>query len=211
MTLFVILVLILAILCCPFDLSTGVVREELITDINQYDTIWDPYQRWEMTLPGKSNLFPDTVDEANVVNFRCKEVEIFLGDIPTWEAELVLKYDDNEFYAEVDRIKDLCIGSPIYGESSYFDMPTYATIWKRYYSFEYACIDEENKTIGYIYLQLVSEEELEINSAYIPKTYESLYDSSSLENERDAYSIYYPIKHIKLKISAPTNGRGYFG
>lgn len=175
------IVLILAMLLCSCN---DAYCEEIITDIKQYDTIWElPEKRIGTYYNRYSHLFPTTVEEAEVSSFRCIHSTYHIVGTG-WQVELILKYDDNKFYDEVNRIKELCVGSPVYGESTYFDLPAYASAWKESDCFEYACVDEENKTIGYIYLQLIREEKLEINSTYIPHPYE-------YTNSDDAYSIYY--------------------
>lgn len=159
---------------------SNVYDETIISDIKLYDTIWTlPERRVSET----SSLFPSIIEEETVINFRCKHTTYkWVGT--GWQVELTVKYSDDLFYAEVKRLNELCCNSIICGESKYFDMPAYASVWNHISCFEYAVVNEDDKTIGYLYLQLIDKDDLEISSHYIPQPYEMDYTNSQ------GYTIY---------------------
>ena len=159
---------------------SNVYDETIISNIKLYDTIWTlPERRVSET----SSLFPSIIEEETVINFRCKHTTYQLVGTG-WQVELTVKYSDNSFYDEVKRLNELCYNSIICGESKYFDIPAYASVWNHICCFEYAVVNEEDKTIGYLYLQLINKDDLEISPLYIPKQYEMDYTDSL------AYTIY---------------------
>lgn len=161
----IIFVICFTLLACSCD---GIYDETVITNIESYDTIWGLPER---RIVAESILFPKSVDEQNVLNFKCKHTTYqLLGT--GWQIELSLKYDVDEFQIEKARINSVCSDSVVCGNSEYFSHPTYATVWNWNACFEYAVINEEEQTIGYIYLQLINEDDLEISSVYKPDKYE---------------------------------------
>ena len=170
-------IFIFIVLMCS---CSNVYDETIISDIKLYDTIWTlPERRASET----SILFPSIIEEEKVINFRCKHTTYQLVGTG-WQVELTVKYSDDLFYDEVKRLNELCYNSIICGESKYFDMPAYASVWNHIGCFEYAVVNEEDKTIGYLYLQLIDKDDLEISSPYIPQQYEMDY------TDFEAYTIY---------------------
>lgn len=159
---------------------SNVYDETVISDMKLYDTIWNLSER---RVSETSILFPSIVDGDKVINFNCKHTTYQLVGTG-WQVELTVKYSDDSFYAEVKRLSELCDSSVVCGESEYFDVPVYASVWNHIGCFEYAVVNEEDKTIGYIYLQLINKDDLEISSSYIPHSYEMTYIDSQ------AYTIY---------------------
>lgn len=149
-------------------------NETVISDIKLYDTIWTLSER---RVSETSILFPSIVEEDEVVNFNCKHTTYQLVGTG-WQVELTVKYSDDSFYDEVKRMSKLCENSIVCGESECFDDPAYASVWNYIGCFEYAVLNEKDKTIGYIYLQLINKDNLEISSCYIPHKYEPNFTDS---------------------------------
>lgn len=173
----IIIVLCFITICCSCN---DIHDETIISDVELYDTIWElPERRVSET----SALFPNTIKEQTVSVFQCKHTTYkVLGT--GWQVELSVKYNDDLFNAEIKRLSELCASSPVCGDSVYFESFAYATVWNWNSCFEYAVINEKEKTIAYIYLQLIEEKALEISSAYIPYHYEMEMAESQV------YSIY---------------------
>lgn len=157
-------------------------EQTVISDIKLYGTIWNLSER---RVSETSELFPNSAEIASeeVINFHCKHTTYQMVGTG-WQVELAVKYNDDSFYNEVNRLSKLCDSSIICGESKYFDVPAYASVWNHIGCFEYAVVNEKDKTIGYIYLQLVDKDDLEVSSAYIPHSYEMTYSDSQ------GYTIY---------------------
>lgn len=173
------LVISLFLILC-LSSCNDVYEETLISDIREYNEIWTlPEHRVAET----SLLFPNNVAENQCASFVGKHTTYHLLGTG-WQISLEVIYDDTSFSEEIDRLNNLCANSAICGASQYFDNPAYATVWNWNSCFEYAVIDEKEKTICYIYLQLIQKNDLIIGENYIPKGYEmQLTDSYS-------YSVY---------------------
>ena len=155
-------------------------EEMIITDIEEYDDIWKLSER---RVDETSLLFPKCINEGQYIAFICKHTTYQL--IGTgWQVLLEIRYDDSMFFSEVDRLNNLCIDSLVCGYSKYFDNLAYAAVWNWNSCFEYALIDEKEKSICYIYLQLIEKDDLIIDKRYVPKEYEM-----QLNNSKD-YSVY---------------------
>ena len=172
-------VIVLGLTVCMFSCSDKY-DETIISDVKLYDTMWTlPERRVSET----SSLFPAIIDEKEVVDYYCKHSTYQMVGTG-WQVELTVKYSDELFSAELERLNDLCSNSVVCGESEYFDTLSYASVWNWNGCFEYAVADEKEKTIGFIYLQLISKDNLEISSRYIPNGYEMNFGNSQV------YTIY---------------------
>ena len=169
--LILIVVLSFIILLCS---CSGIYEEKVINDPSKYQSIW--------TLPERrvddetSLLFPDSIEGKQVIDFYCKHTTYSLVGTG-WQVELRIKYEDESFIKEVERLKNMCEVSVICGESDYFDAPAYASVWNWNDCFEYAVVNEEDKTVGYVYLQLINKDDLEIDSDLVPDKYDEISDS----------------------------------
>lgn len=156
--------------------DSGLFEQKTVTDIAYYDEMWDNPEKHEDY--NKSILFPKSVENLKVTDFLfVYNVHLFITE---WQIELVVKYDEDYFENEVERIKSVCKGSPVYGETEYFDKPAYASMWDYDSCYEYAIVDEKNSEIVYIYFQYVYVDlyEFKIEEKYIPKGYRNTSDTS---------------------------------
>lgn len=153
---------------------SNVYKEITISNIEQYEDLWTlPERRVDET----SLLFPKEIAEEQCVTFHGKhDTYRLLGT--GWQVILEMQYDDSAFIAKTERLKKLCENSPVCGISEHFDKPTYASAWNWNSCFEYAVVDEQEKTVCYLYLQLIEPDDLIIDKNYLPKDYEMLSDSS---------------------------------
>ena len=170
------LILLSFILILSLSSCDNVYKETIISDIEEYDEIWTlPERRVSET----SVLFPNNVTKEQCLTFYCRHTTFqLLGT--GWQISLEIQYDDLQYFSEIDRLNALCDNSPVCGLSEHFDNATYATVWNWNSCFEYAVIDEKEKTICYIYLQLIEKEDLMVNSKYIPKGYEMQLNDSNV-------------------------------
>ena len=159
---------------------SDVYEETIISDLEEYENIWLlPERRAEET----SVLFPKTVNAEQCASFICKHTTYqLLGT--GWQASLEIRYNDSQFLMEIDRLKTLCGNSPVCGDSKHFESPAYATVWNWNSCFEYAVIDEKEKTVCYIYLQLIEKDQLIVEKNCIPEGYEMQRKNS------ESYSVY---------------------
>lgn len=168
-------VLILSLISC-----SDVYDEVIITDLKEYDSIWDLPEGYG-GIP--SVLFPQAVKEEQCLSFFCKHTT-YLPLGTGWQFILEIQYDSVSFLEETTRLKKLCADAPIQGPSEYFDSLAYITVWNWNGRFEYAMADEENKTVSYVHLKLVNKEDLVIDEKYVFKGYEKILPDSA------SYSIY---------------------
>lgn len=171
-----VLILISFILILSLSSCSDVYEETIISDIEEYDNIWTLPERRASEI---SALFPNNVNEEQCVTFICKHTTYQLVGTG-WQVLLEIRYDESLYFSEIERINNLCTDSPICGSSEYFDNQAYATVWNWNGCFEYAVVDEQEKTVCYIYLQLIQKDNLNLDEKYIPKGYEmQLSDSES--------------------------------
>ena len=175
-----VLILLSFILVLSFSSCSDVYEETIVSDIQKYDDIWKlPEKRVFKT----SVLFPSIVTEEQCVAFTCKHTTYqLLGT--GWQIFLEIKYDDPLYLVETERLNNLCANSPVCGYSEYYDDFAYATVWNWNCCFEYAVVDQNKKTVCYVYLQLIQKNNLIIDEKYIPKEYEMELSDSEI------YSIY---------------------
>ena len=167
--------LILSLFSCD-----DIYDETIITDIKEYSAIWSLPER---RVNEKSELFPFKIDEEQCVEFICKHTTYkWVGT--GWQVLLKIVYDDTEFISEMNRLTNLCANSYFCGNSEYFDFPRYATAWNWQGCFEYAIVDNKNKAVCYVYLQLIDKDDLILEKKYIPRGYETQLNNSVI------YSIY---------------------
>lgn len=168
-----ILILSLSLFSC-----SDVYEETIISDVKKYDDIWSLTERRANDV---SALFPSNINEEQCVEFNCRHTTYqLLGT--SWQIVLKIKYDDASFSSEINRLNDLCESSPVCGYSEYFDNLSYATVWNWNSCFEYAIVDEKEKTVCYIYLQLVEENDLLIERKYIPNGYKMQLTDSKIHS-----------------------------
>lgn len=155
-------------------------KETIISDIEEYDSIWALSER---RVSETTVLFPENVTKEQCLTFDCRHITYqLLGT--GWQISLKIRYGESQYFSEIDRLNNFCDNSPICGNSEYFDNDAYATVWNWNSCFEYAVVDEKEKTVCYIYLQLIEKDSLTVDNKYIPKGYEmQLNDSKS-------YSVY---------------------
>ena len=153
------------------------------TDINYYPEIWDLPERhsgfYVYELYGYNSvglLFPETTDDKTVVHFIFR----YLTLLPVgteYQLELAISYSDTDFEEEVERLKNLCGKCPVIGDTDYFSLPVYATVWKYKGAYEYALIDFSTNTIYYLTIQSATKGELVIDEQLMPKGYFERIDS----------------------------------
>ena len=174
------IVIISLIFIFSINLCSCADREIIITNIKEYGNIWSLSER---RADEKNLLFPESVLENECEDFICKHTTY--GLVGTgWQVFLKIKYDETVFSEEITRLKNLCEKSPVKGESDYFEKSAYASVFNSNGCYEYAVINEADKTICYIYLQLIDKKNLIIDEEYIPKGYE-------LEMNSYSFSIYF--------------------
>lgn len=181
------LFLLLIVTANVFNYIDAHMEGKTLTDISAYNTMWTDYERYNGE--DKSILFPESIDKQDVDNYMfIYNKHIFF---PEWQVEVVIKYDEEEFVDEVERIKTVCRCSPIFSKTDYFDNRAYASIWNYEGCFEYAIVDKENMKIAYIYLESTGydDEKLKIDEKYVPKDF---YDRVESEEYTGSFYAYIP-------------------
>ena len=174
----IVLTLVCFVLILSFVSCSNMYEDIITSDINYYENIWSRSRR----AGEPSMLFPSTVAKEQCVNFYFNYQDIILA--PSWQIFLKNQYDEETFLSEFNHLNTICENSPVCGDSEYFDTQVYATVWNWNGCFEYAIVDEEEKTVSYIYIQLINKEDLMIDEEYIPEGYEMEMENSVI------YSVY---------------------
>ncbi len=169
------LILVLASVICFCSCAK---EETSITDISSYDTVWTLSDRKASSY---SFLFPTSITANDVLLFSCEHKKSFSG--AEWQVVLELKYESDALELETDKIKSLCKGSAVFGESEFFSLPVYASVWNTNGCYEYAIFNSEQSTITYVYLQNKEKTDITLDSGAVPVEY-------ALKMESASFSIY---------------------
>ena len=129
------------------------------------------------------DIFPKTIADKDVEFFYFRWQLGIIGSASV-EYQCSIKYSDADFKKEVDRIKsykgecwyddddkEYCKENALVYDDETFCLPAYVAILGHYATNAYVLIDEGNNTIHYIYLCIMSKNELHINKEYLPKEY----------------------------------------
>ncbi len=166
-------ILVLCLLCGCSD----VYEEVILTDPADYGAMWSLQERRIY----ESELLPSALEGIQVQSFYCKHtVRLPVGT--DWQVLLTIRYTDAQFQQEVERLQLLCAEAEICGET------TYATAWNWIGCYEYAMVDPDTHTIGYVYLQMVDREEVAFDQTWIPEGYPDNWASEDIQGP--SYSIY---------------------
>lgn len=178
-------------------------------------TVKDP-DKYAQTLsyyspgePGHSlrtgfSAFPETIPDSAFEDGRRPDFYLWFKDTwddPTAEVYLLCTYSDEDYAAEIDRLKnytkvftepEVSEKKLLYDDSDRFSHPVYLAIDHNDRSYEYA-MDLGDNSIAYIYtawkpnLRNIKK----IPKEYLPTDYEeSLTMENSVFDEEDSYSIY---------------------
>ena len=182
---FIIIVLLFGLLVSCSTCSMGNLIQT--TDTSFYPEIWKLPERRTRSFEFEEYdsvglLFPKTIDDKTVVRFNFRYLTLLPVDTE-YQLELAISYSDTDFEEEVERLKKIGDKCPVIGDTDYFSLPVYATVWNYYGAFEYALVDSSINTIYYLTLQYVSKKELVIEEQLIPKGYFGEIDSPE-------YSVY---------------------
>ena len=143
------------------------------TDTSFYPEIWKLPERRTRSFEFEEYdsvglLFPKTIDDKTVVRFNFRYLTLLPVDTE-YQLELAISYSDTDFEEEVERLKNLCGKCPVIGDTDYFSLPVYATVWKYKGAYEYALIDYSSNTIYYLTIQSATKGELVIDEQLMPK------------------------------------------
>ena len=147
------------------------------TDISQYRQ-YDEFRGYSAL-----SIFPETIDETEVIDYFYRYEDTFLD--PTAEIYLECRYGEEDYQAEIERLQgiqaehDGKIQTIIY-DAENFSYPAYVTINANNHCYEYALLLGDGK-MAYIFLQFIKEEEVYFSADYLPNAYET---------EDQGYSMY---------------------
>ena len=178
-------------------------------DVNVYNDI-SKYHEYLVSLRNSDDVHSDLLifpEESK--NYQVNEFKYFsrngLFD-GNYFFYLEVKLGD-DFFSEVNRIKNISIDyngiikKPIY-EKEYFGLPCYITIFDGFDTYEYALINEEEKTITYLFNQLFSFYELGLSDNLNPYGY--IISIDKRDKKSLGYNMYYSrdkygndVKYIK--------------
>lgn len=188
---------------------------EVIKNVDEYEVTMYKYT----SASGHSNpvrtgffIFPETIPSSA---FEQDEKPDFYysyqdtWDDPTCEVYLKCRYSDDDYKAEIDRIKkEYKFNKKVFlDDSKRFDYPTYLAINHHDFSYEYA-MDLGNNSIVYIYTAFKSSLKSlkKIPEEYLPDDFEeSLTLEKSLYGTDDSYDIYQLNKSVARSYTRNTN------
>lgn len=165
-----------------------------ITNINKY-----------LKTDGQTSsfcIFPDEIEDSYIVN---KYFYNSYGIVDGQEIMLDVTFTQEDFDKEIERlenerlqwknsskVKDVVSDK----ECLLFYYPTYVSIFNDRLNYEYACVDEENNRIVYVFLSCMSHYKVSIPDEFLPKEYKEkykLYYEFEYDSE-DLYPYHYSVE-----------------
>ncbi len=158
-------------------LFLGIISAAVYFAAHKNTTDITKYRQWNThDLHGKMLIFPQQIEyvDAEKYLYRCSE-GILDND---YQIFLKCNYSENMYQAEIQRlsqIKDEYEGheNKVFYDTENFKNPSYVCIYNFDSTYEYACLDEENFSICYIYLQFVDKNEIKFDKDLLPEQYGS--------------------------------------
>lgn len=160
--------LILLVVFILFSGCSDVYERVVFTDIEDYEKIWELPERRAVS---KLEIFPKKIEKTDVSFFYC-DCSTYFPVGTGYEILLSVNYDETNFYEEITRLASISKQRKIKYDINTFIFPAYVATLGYDCCNEYALVDENDFTIHYLYLQLISEENIEINADYLPEKYD---------------------------------------
>ena len=160
---FIFLTSVLVFLCSCSYLAC----KDYYEDPDSYKEIWN-LAGFRHGYDGISPFFPNTLENKEVEKFFCR----YDQQLPVGEGVQVflqIRYKDNEFRQEVERLAKISFRADEYFDES--DFLVYALRLGENCSSEYAIIDEQEGIIIYIFLYFIPKSQIEIEHSLIPDVY----------------------------------------
>ncbi len=125
-------------------------------------------------------IFPERISQnASVIDYfySCEGG----GFDNSYQQFLKCTYSQEEYNAEINRLKNITCeipvrSGPVVNTVEYSDVkfssPAYITAYASHGMFEYALCNDADKTIVYVYLQLIGNDDVVFNREYLPLEYQ---------------------------------------
>lgn len=170
-------------------------RESYLTvDINNYGIYEGHVKAEKADLNSGLFIFPKEISEnARDIDFLYSCESIGFGT--SYQQFLKCTYPEDEYRAEIDRLKNVqceintknetVVNHVEYSESK-FIYPAYIAAYGGLRIYEYALCNESTRTITYIYLQKILNDEVAFSKEYLPIDYQDgkeLLDESNMDNK----------------------------
>ena len=131
------------------------------------------------------DFFPKDIEKANVKNF----VAWYYKGFAVNQYFLELKFSNENFTEELLRIENFSIEKHLetrvldYDKNcNLFNYPTYICNYWSGKEYQYVCIDNENRTIAYVYVYQAPVEDILFDTKYLPKNFVINGDSKTKDN-----------------------------
>jgi hypothetical protein len=161
-------------------------------------TTIEKYRTWT-SLHGGLACFPETLTNMDGINeYYCRIDHPLSFGTPEYEIFLDITYSKSDYEKEVARLSTMEYKSSNFPETRslkydnavLFHFPTYIAAYDQSdYDYEYACLDEENYRLIYVYIQIMNYEEVQMEEVYRPKHLEI--NGNDDTSDGYYYSLYY--------------------
>ncbi len=182
--------IITTLMMIPF-LTLGGCATKANNDINQYETLLNQSIN-NSDFHSELYVFPSEINTENAVAFSYKTREdLFTG---SYLLYLVMKYDQNQFNAELERLDtikaDIEIPNNVFKTKNIIkdtDTSQYVTITQNS-RYEYVKYNSETLEIAYVSNQLFTWRETGIKNEYL---YKDIKVPAELDDGDNSYNMYY--------------------
>ena len=182
--------IIATLMMIPF-LTLGGCATKANNDINQYETLLNQSIN-NSDFHSELYVFPNEINTENAIAFSYKTREdLFTG---SYLLYLVMKYDQNQFNAELERLDaikaDIEIPNNVFKTKNIIkdtDTSQYVTITQNS-RYEYAKYNSEALEIAYVSNQLFTWKETGIKNEYL---YKDIKVPIELDDDGNSYNMYY--------------------
>ena len=133
----------------------------------------------ETVLIEPTEIVPQNFEESDIVNYYNRYEELLpLGE--SVQTLLSVRYTKENFHKELGLISKVKADKSVVYDTTSFSYPAYVAVLGWENCSEYVLIDEVNLTLHYVYLQSVQQEELRIDSQYLPEYYSGYGDVAGM-------------------------------
>lgn len=119
------------------------------------------------------SIFPENIDKNNTDNYYFNW-ELGIVGSASVEYFCSVKYDENDYNAEIQRLVDFKYADTqknLHYDTNTFCFPAYVAVMGYNDTNTYVLVDEKEHTIHYIYISLVPQDRLKLDSTYLPYGY----------------------------------------
>lgn len=165
---------------------SDIYEEDYITEVENYMDIWAfPERRASRSDHYDEPLatFPDDISSLDVGELYCWHA-LYLPVGTGFQIHLSVRYGEEEYAAELERLAALRDVNEVRYDTENLSAPAYVAAWNFRCSYEYALCRDDSLTVDYVYIQLLSGDDIKLDASLLPNGY------TGMDYEAEPFSLY---------------------